>query len=87
MDWVQLIYDPRKIGDFVRRRVAKLVAHLLASAALWGRIHDISQKYKMGDISKGVANTSLARPICEEVIQYMTFHPIPSKFPNFLSGC
>jgi hypothetical protein len=36
--------------------VTKLVARLLATAALW--VHpDISQKYKMGDISKGVANT------------------------------
>jgi hypothetical protein len=36
--------------------VAKLVARLLATAAL-GSNADISQKYKMGDTSKGVANT------------------------------
>jgi hypothetical protein len=34
--------------------VAKLVARLLATAAFWVRIQT-SQKYKMGDISKGVA--------------------------------
>jgi hypothetical protein len=38
--------------------MAKLVAHMLARAALWVQIYaDISQKYEMGDISKGVANT------------------------------
>jgi hypothetical protein len=39
--------------------VAKLVVRLLATAALWVRINnqDISQKDKLGDISKGVANT------------------------------
>ncbi len=37
------------------RRVAKLVAHLLDTAALWVRRH--LSKYKMGDVSKGVANT------------------------------
>ncbi len=36
---------------------AMLVARLLATAALLVRIQTISQKYKMGDISKGVANT------------------------------
>jgi hypothetical protein len=35
-----------------------LVARLLATAAL-GSIPEISQKYKTGDISKGVANTLL----------------------------
>jgi hypothetical protein len=30
----------------------KLVARLLAGAALWVRIPDIYQKYKMGDKSK-----------------------------------
>ncbi len=40
-----------------RRRLAKLVARLLATAALWVRIQILSQKYTMGDISKGVANT------------------------------
>jgi hypothetical protein len=34
--------------------MAKLVAHLLATAAIWVRI---SQKHKIGDKSKGVANT------------------------------
>ncbi len=43
------------IGD--GRWVAKLVAHLLATAALWVRIQTISQKYKIDDISKGMANT------------------------------
>ncbi len=42
----------RKIG----RWVAKFVAHLLATAALWVRIQTPLKKYKMGDISKGVAN-------------------------------
>jgi hypothetical protein len=38
--------------------VAKLVARLLATAALpLGSNPDISQEYKMGDISQGVANT------------------------------
>jgi hypothetical protein len=36
-------------------------AHLLAMAALWVRTYpDISKKYNMGGISKGLANT-LAR--------------------------
>jgi hypothetical protein len=34
-----------------------LVARLLATAALMGSNPDISQKYKMADISQGVANT------------------------------
>jgi hypothetical protein len=34
--------------------VAKMVARLLASADLWDP--DISQKYKMDDINKGMAN-------------------------------
>jgi hypothetical protein len=41
------------------RWVAKLVAYqgyLLATEALWVRIQT-SQKYKLGDISKSVANT------------------------------
>jgi hypothetical protein len=37
-------------------RVAKLEARLFATAALCSN-KDISQKYKIGDISKGVANT------------------------------
>jgi hypothetical protein len=44
------------------RWVANLVANLLATAALGGRIHDIAQNYKMGDISKGVANTLYGPP-------------------------
>jgi hypothetical protein len=36
--------------------VAMLVARLLATAALWVRIQT-SQKYKIGDIIKGMANT------------------------------
>jgi hypothetical protein len=45
-----------KYGDgWLRGRlVTKLVARLLATAA---PKPDISQKYQMGDISKGVANT------------------------------
>ncbi len=34
------------------RWVAKLVARLPATAALWVRIQTFSQKYRMGDISK-----------------------------------
>jgi hypothetical protein len=43
----------------VGRRVAKLVALLLATTALWVRLPspDISQKPQMGDFSKKVANT------------------------------
>jgi hypothetical protein len=37
------------------REMAMLVARLLATAAL-GSDPDITQKYKMGHISKGVAN-------------------------------
>ncbi len=37
-----------------------MVARLLATAALWVSNPDISQKYKIGDMSKGVADT-LAR--------------------------
>jgi hypothetical protein len=42
--------------------VAKLVARLLATAALWVRTlnPDISQKYKMGDISKGIDKNTVA---------------------------
>jgi hypothetical protein len=39
------------------RWVAKLVAYLLATAALWDRIQTSLKKYKMGNICKGVANT------------------------------
>jgi hypothetical protein len=43
-----------KLGKWV----AKLVAHLHACYGSYlGSNPDISQKYKMGDISKGVANT------------------------------
>jgi hypothetical protein len=35
--------------------VAKLAAHLLATGSSLGLNPDIFQKYKMGDISKGVA--------------------------------
>jgi hypothetical protein len=41
--------------------VAKLVSRLLATSALWLRIQKFLQKYKKGDISKGVTNASLAR--------------------------
>jgi hypothetical protein len=38
--------------------VAKLVARLLGTAAFWALWNpEISQKYKMGDISKEVTNT------------------------------
>jgi hypothetical protein len=48
--------------------VSKLVAHLLATAALRVRIQ-ISQKYKMGDISKRVTKTlSPAKKICKEKV-------------------
>jgi hypothetical protein len=45
----------KEMGDWWLRRETGdlLVARLLATAALWARI----QKYKIGDISKGVANT------------------------------
>jgi hypothetical protein len=37
---------------------AKLVARLLATAALWVRLQtSLKNTYKMGGISKGVANT------------------------------
>jgi hypothetical protein len=39
----------------VGRWVAKLVERLLAATALWVRIQ-ASEKYKTGDISKGMAN-------------------------------
>jgi hypothetical protein len=47
----------REMDGFEGRWVAKLVARLLAVAALWVRIQTSPKKYKMGDISKGVANT------------------------------
>ncbi len=47
------------MGGKAGRWVARLVAHLLDTAALWVRIQTISKKYKMGDINKGVANTLL----------------------------
>ncbi len=39
--------------------VVKLVVCLLATAAFWVRIQspDIFQKYKMGNLNKGMANT------------------------------
>ncbi len=37
--------------------MAKLVARLLATAALWVRFQTYLKKYEMGDISKRVANT------------------------------
>jgi hypothetical protein len=47
----------KEMGDYVARRwVAKLVAYLLAKAALWVRMQTSPQnRYKMGDISKGMA--------------------------------
>jgi hypothetical protein len=38
----------RKGGGLVRRRVAKLVTRLLATAVLWVRQPDISLKFKIG---------------------------------------
>jgi hypothetical protein len=40
-----------------RGYVAKSVARQLATAALWVRIQTSLKKSKMGDISKGVADT------------------------------
>jgi hypothetical protein len=37
--------------------VAKLGAHLLATAALWVRVQTSPKKYIMGDIGKGVTIT------------------------------
>jgi hypothetical protein len=47
----------------VAKLVARLLATMLATAALWVRIQTSlkNTKYKMGDMSKGVANT-MARP-------------------------
>ncbi len=42
---------------YLGRWVAKLVAHLLAYGSSLGSNPDISQKYKMGNISREVANT------------------------------
>jgi hypothetical protein len=42
--------------------MGNLEVRLLATAALWGLNPDISQKYKMGDISKGMANTLYINP-------------------------
>jgi hypothetical protein len=39
------------------RWVAKLVVRLLSTAALWVRIQILLKNTKIGDISKGVANT------------------------------
>jgi hypothetical protein len=52
--WLEEASNP-KLGS----RVAKLLARLLASTlySSLGSNPDISQKNKMGDISKGVANT------------------------------
>ncbi len=50
----------RKIGRWLAkgRWVAIFIAHLLATAALWVRIQtSIKKNTKLGDISKGVANT------------------------------
>jgi hypothetical protein len=51
-------YEGRWVAK-LGRLVAKLVVRLLATAALWVRINskDISQKAKLGDMSKGVAHT------------------------------
>jgi hypothetical protein len=46
------------MGGLVGRWVAKLIAVLFATAAIWVRIQiSLKKKYKMGDISKEVANT------------------------------
>jgi hypothetical protein len=47
----------REIAKHKGRWVAKLVAHLLATCSTLGSNPDIYQKDKLGDISKGVANT------------------------------
>ncbi len=47
----------RWVAKLLGRWVAKFVAHLVAIGSSLGSNSDISQKYKMGDLSKGVANT------------------------------
>ncbi len=46
----------REMGAKLGRWVAKCVAHLLATAALWVRI-EASFKIQIGRVGKGVANT------------------------------
>jgi hypothetical protein len=46
-----------KIAGYHRDNMAELVARLLAMAALWVRIQKSLKNTKLGDISKGVANT------------------------------
>jgi hypothetical protein len=65
--------------SFTGRWVAKLVARLLAKAALSVRIQSISQKYKMGDISKGGPSHSSLQKIYKKTKQFIfTYvHKIP----------
>ncbi len=48
---------------FIERLVAKLVARLLATTALWFRIQTSLKNTKMGDIRKGMSNNILADEI------------------------
>jgi hypothetical protein len=56
-DMYGTIADLKKIKTVAGRWVAKLVAHLLATAPLWIRIQTSFKNTKMGNISKGVTNT------------------------------
>ncbi len=60
--------------------MAKLVARLPATAALWVRIQTSLKNEKMGDISKRVANTTLA---CQNI-----YKKCPNRSLNvYCFGC
>jgi hypothetical protein len=61
------------------------VAHLLAAANSLDSNPDISQKYKMGDISKGLANTHKPniqkKPAPPHIFPYSSASATPSLLP------
>jgi hypothetical protein len=54
--------------------MAKMAARLLATAPLMGSNPGISQKYKMGDICKGVANTLQPSKKYTKTVSVYRFH-------------
>jgi hypothetical protein len=54
--WVAKLVG-RWVAKLVGRWVAKLIPRLLPTAARWVQIQTSPKKYKIGEISKGVANT------------------------------
>jgi hypothetical protein len=62
------------VGRWVAK-VSKVVARLLAMAALWVQIETSIKKYKMGDISKRVAKKTFLGDLTSKWSLTFTVHP------------